>query len=70
MLCYSEIEMLELLNRIKTQKEKKQDQFFGFGFNSPKQIFVTRGLEEPQDSSEFLIENRIQKLKTIWVIFS
>lgn len=63
-LCYSENEMIELLNRVKTKKEKKKDQFFGFGFNTPKQIFATRGLEEHEDSTCFLIENKIQQLKS------
>ena len=62
-LCFSEEEMINILEKVKTKKEKKADKFFGIGFNVKTKIFGTRGFEEEIDLSNFLIENKIDELK-------
>lgn len=62
-LCYSEEEMFELLNQVKTKKEQKVDPFFGYGFDNDTKIFATRGLAEEIDSSQYLLKNQIVHIK-------
>ena len=62
-LCFSEKEMIELLEKVKTKREKKADKFFGFGFNMDNEIFGTRGFEEDINLSDFLLENKLKELK-------
>lgn len=62
-LCLSEKEMIKILEKVKTKKEKNIDKFFGFGFNEEKKIFGTRGFEKEIDLSEYLLENKLDELK-------
>lgn len=62
-LCFNEKEMFDLLNKVKTKKEKKPDKFFGFGFNNDKHIFATRGFLNDVEVSEYLLNNRIDIIK-------
>ena len=41
------------------------DKMFGFGFDSPNQIFQTRGDKDRKykDYSDFLLDNRIDEIK-------
>jgi hypothetical protein len=64
-LCFSEKEMLELLNKVKTKKELKKDKFFGMAFNTPETIFTERGFLEKQDISYHLIQNYVNKIEEI-----
>ena len=57
--------MLELLQEVKTKKEKKTDKFFGFGFDSPDSIIGVRGFETRKDFSKFLLNGRVQELKAM-----
>jgi len=61
-LCFSEKEMKNYLKKIKTKKEKKEDSFFWFGFNTSERVFWTRWLEWNEDVSEFLLENKIEEI--------
>ena len=40
----------------------KDDKMFGFGFDSTKAVFQTRGWPEIRDMSHYLIENRIDEI--------
>ncbi len=63
MLCFSEKEMIKLLQQVKTKREKKADKFFGFGFNFDTEVFGTRGFENDVNLSHFLLENKLDELK-------
>lgn len=62
-LCFSEKEIINLLKKIKTRREKKTDKFFGFGFETGSKIYGTRGFEKSIDLSKFLLENKLAELK-------
>jgi hypothetical protein len=62
-LCFNEKEMFKFLKGAKTKREGKRDTFFGFGFDSAKKIYATR-YEKETDVSGFLLENKIDALKT------
>lgn len=62
-LCFSEKEMKDYLKKIKTKKEKKEDRFFWFGFDTSEKVFWTRWLEKQEDVSKFLLENKIDEIK-------
>ena len=55
--------MKELLEQIKTKKEKKQDRFFGIGFDSPKEIYGTRGFPSPKIVTHHLLDHQVQLIK-------
>ena len=62
LLCYSEEEMFDLLEKIKTKREGKSDKFFTYGFDSGNKIFNDRGLTEVVDASEHLLKNKISSI--------
>jgi len=62
-LCLADKEMKELLEQIKTKKEKKQDRFFGIGFDSPKEIYGTRGFPSPKNMTHHLLDQQVQSIK-------
>lgn len=62
-LCFSEKEMIELSEKVRTKREKKADKFFSFGFNTSNEIFGTRGFEKSINVSNFLLENKLKELK-------
>lgn len=61
-LAFTDKEMRELLDQVKTKKEKKADRFFGFGFDDPRSIIGNRGFPEKPDLTKYLLKNRIQEL--------
>lgn len=63
-LCFNEKEMQELLKQVKTKREKKEDKFFGFGFNTEKEIFATRGFHNEENKSNFLLDNKVDSIKS------
>ena len=63
-LCFNEKEMQELLKQVKTKREKKEDKFFGFGFNTEKEIFATRGFLNEENKSNFLLDNKVDSIKS------
>ena len=63
-LCFNEKEMQDLLKKVKTKREKKEDKFFGFGFNTEKEIFATRGFLNEENKSDFLLDNKIDLIKS------
>ena len=62
LLCYSEDEMFELLEKIKTKKEQKIDRFFSYGFNSGNEIYNERGLSEVINATEHLLKNKLKRI--------
>jgi hypothetical protein len=62
-LCLADEEIKELLEQIKTKKEKKQDRFFGIGFNSPKVIYGTRGFSPHKNMTHHLLDQQVQSIK-------
>ena len=63
-LWFNEKEMQELLKQVKTKREKKEDKFFGFGFNTEKEIFATRGFLNEENKSNFLLDNKVDSIKS------
>jgi len=61
-LCYTEKEMIDFLNKIRT-KSGKPEKFFGYGFTAKEDIFVTRGLPKNVNVSKHLLQNKIEKIK-------
>jgi hypothetical protein len=49
-------------NRRQKRDPTKDDKMFGFGFDSTKAVFQTRGWPEIRDMSHYLIENRIDEI--------
>jgi hypothetical protein len=62
-LCLADKEMKELLEQVKTKKEKKQDRFFGIGFDSPKAIYGTRGFSTPTNMTHHLLDQQVQSIR-------
>lgn len=65
-LCLTDEEMGDLLNKVKTKKERKADRFFSFSFNEPTLVFGTRGFLTEVDFSHYLLNNRIEEIKK-WI---
>jgi len=63
-LCFAETEMSQFLAKIKTKKGTK-DIFFGFGFNSEKEILLKRP-DLGTNYSNFLLKDRIETLKSFF----
>jgi len=61
-LCYTEREMIDFLNKIKT-KQGKPEKFFGYGFTAKEDVFVTRGLPKNLNVNEHLLQSKIEKIK-------
>lgn len=56
-------EMRNLLRRIRTKKGKPES-FFGFGFNDrSKDIYATRGFEEPIRYTSHLFEHKVMEIR-------
>jgi hypothetical protein len=69
--CYSHVllilnrnEMSDFLNKLVTRKGKPESKF-GFGFNRPEDIFLTRGSKEnePRSLSKFLFSGRVEEIR-------
>jgi len=49
---------------IKQKKDPTKDnKIFGFGFDSRKTIFQTRGFAEQRDMSRYLIESHLEEIR-------
>lgn len=64
-LVFSNVQMTEFISNIKT-KGGKPDRMFGFGFDNPKEVLLTRGIETgPQaDYSHHLFKSQVSEIKT------
>ena len=63
MLAFTYKEMSLFMSEVNQKKDPtKDDRMFGFGFDSSKAIFQTRGWPEIRDMSRYLIENRIDEI--------
>ena len=62
-LCIPDIEMGALLDSVKTKKKKEPDRFFYVAFNSPNQVYGTRGFVTRRDLSEYLLDRQIPGIK-------
>ena len=52
------------MSEVKQKKDPtKDDRMFGFGFDSSKAIYQTRGFREIRDMSQCLIENRLDEIR-------
>jgi hypothetical protein len=58
-----DIEMGALLDSVKTKKKKEPDRFFYVAFNSPNQVYGTRGFVTRRDLSEYLLDRQIPGIK-------
>jgi len=65
LLCFTEIEMFELLKQVRTKKEDKSDKFFGVKFKDADEIFTERGFVEEKNLTEHLIENYAKEIKSM-----
>ena len=62
-LCIPDAKMGSLLDAVLTKKEKKPDRFFYIGFDSPKQVYGTRGFPTRQDLTEYLLDRQMPNIK-------
>jgi hypothetical protein len=58
-LCIPDVKMGQLLDAVMTKKEKKPDRFFYVGFDSPDQVYGTRGFSTRQDFTEYLLDRQV-----------
>ena len=63
-LCFPEADMFKILKQLKTKKEQKREHSFYVAFNNENEVFITRGLKHPKNVSKYLIENKINELKS------
>lgn len=64
MLAFTNKEMSLFMSEVKQKKDPtKDDRMFGFGFDSSKAIYQTRGFREIRDMSQCLIENRLDEIR-------
>lgn len=64
-LCLRDEELGALLGQVKTKKEKKQDRFFGIGFDSPRAIYGTRGFSIQIEMTHHLLDQQVQAIKEV-----
>ena len=64
-LSFTDNEMKQLLEQVKTKKEKKQDCFYGIGFDSPKAIYGTRGFSTSIDMTRHLLDRQVRVIKDV-----
>lgn len=61
-LAFSDSEMKDLLQMVRTKREQKPDRFFGFSFDSLVAIFGERGFPDSYDLTSHLLINKIPYL--------
>ena len=63
-LMFTQNEMQKFIANVKT-RSGKADKMFGFGFDKPKEIILTRGDENRnmEDYSSYIFQNRISTIK-------
>jgi hypothetical protein len=62
-LCIPDIQMGGLLDSVRTKKENRPDKFFYVAFDSPDQIYGTRGFPAKRDLTEFLLNKQVPNIK-------
>jgi hypothetical protein len=62
-LCFTEADMFDFLQQVRTKKEQKPDRFFAFGFTSPADITCARGPSD-YDVQKHLLSNMMGELKS------
>jgi len=68
MLAFKNEEMSLFMSEVKQKKDTtKDDKMFGFGFDSDKSIYQTRGFIKNRDMSAYLIENRLDEIRNSFV---
>jgi len=58
-LCFRDEEMKALLDSVRTKRERKPDRFFYIAFDSPDQVYGTRGFSERLDLSDHLLDKQM-----------
>jgi hypothetical protein len=61
-LAFTDIEMKQLLDQVRTKKENKPDRFFGISFNDLKKVIGKRGFPDRPDLTRHLLSNKIGEL--------
>jgi hypothetical protein len=61
-LAFTDSEMKQLLDQVRTKRKNKADRFFGVGFNDPKRVYGKRGFRRKLDLTRHLLDNKINKL--------
>ena len=61
-LCFRDEEMKALLDSVLTKKERKPDRFFYIAFDSPDQVYGTRGFPSRLDLTGNLLERQIPNI--------
>ncbi|MGM9616804.1 hypothetical protein [Butyricicoccus sp.] len=65
MLAFTNQEMKKFMEEVRLKKNpEKYDQMFGFGFNGKHEIMQTRGYKEERDMTQYLIENRLDEIRS------
>ena len=68
MLAFTNKEMSLFMSEVKQKKDpSKDDRMFGFGFDSTKAIYQTRGYAKIRDMSYYLIENRLDEINSSFI---
>jgi hypothetical protein len=62
-LCFSEKEMNDFLNKVKNKKTDTPNKFFGIQFEDQNRITTERGFNIEQDLSKHLLSNYIKNIK-------
>ena len=57
--------MGELLDSVRTKKENRPDKFFYVAFDSPNQVYGTRGFLAKRDLTDFLLNKKVPNIKRI-----
>lgn len=66
-LVFTNEEMKVFLQNIKLKNSNKPDKMFAFGFNDVNTINLTRGCPTPKPMSEFLLDKKIDMIKSMFV---
>jgi hypothetical protein len=63
-LCFTDKEMYSFLKGIKMRTSNKPDKFFGIGFNSSNDIYLSRGFHylKNKNISKYILDNRIKDI--------
>jgi len=66
-LVFTFDEMTTFMEEVRLKKDpSRYDKMFGFGFNSPDEIYQTRGYSKERDMSHFLLQNRITDITNLF----
>jgi hypothetical protein len=62
-LCIPDAAMGALLDSVRTKKTKEPDRFFYVAFDSPDQVYGTRGFLNRRDLSEYLLDRQMPSIR-------